>query len=106
MSYPKYPVMFPLEARRMFAVVYPTNNEQYLVELINRARANPTAEATRLGIALNEGVSAGETISTTAKQPLAINPNITDAARKHSQWMIDTDSFSHTGQGGSSVKTR
>jgi len=36
-----------LETRRLLSVVYPTAYEQYAVELINRARANPTAEATR-----------------------------------------------------------
>ena len=70
-----------------------------MVELINRARANPAAEASRLGIDLNEGLAAG-TISTAAKQPLAINPNLTDSATSHSQWMIDTDTFSHTGVNG------
>ena len=98
-------VMLPLEARRLLAVVYPTANEQLMVELINRARANPAAEASRLGIDLNEGLSAG-TISTAAKQPLAINPYLTDGARKHSQWMIDNDTFSHTGQGGSAPNDR
>src|SRR4051812_28072743 len=84
-----------LESRALFAAVFPTANEQYLVELINRGRSNPSAEASRYGIALNEGVPSNETISTAPKQPLAINPNITDAARKHSQWMIDTDTFAH-----------
>jgi hypothetical protein len=78
----------------MLAAVIPTAQEQYLVELINRARADPAAEASRSGISLNEGLSPG-TISTAAKQPLAINPNLTDAASKHSQWMIDNDTFAH-----------
>jgi uncharacterized protein YkwD len=89
-----------LEPRRLFAAAYPSNLEQYAVELINRGRANPSAEASRYGIALNEGLAAG-TISTAAKQPLAINPYLTGGARGHSQWMIDTDVFSHTGAGGS-----
>jgi len=86
--------MSPLESRRLLAAVFPTAHEQLLIELINRGRANPTAEATRWGTDLNEGLAAG-TISTAAKQPLAINPNLTDAARTHSQWMIDNDEFSH-----------
>ena len=86
--------MLSLESRRLFAVAFPTAYEQYLVELINRGRANPTAEATRYGTDLNEGLNPGR-ISTTPKQPLAINPLLTDAARKHSQWMIDHDIFSH-----------
>ncbi len=94
-----------LEPRQLLAVVFPTNNEQYEVELINRARADPAAEAARFGISLNEGLPAG-TISTAAKQPVAINPFITDAARKHSQWMIDTDLFQHEGAGGSQPHQR
>ena len=31
--------------------------EQYLLELINRARADPGAEAARLGISLNQGLA-------------------------------------------------
>ncbi|HEY7119575.1 MAG TPA: CAP domain-containing protein [Tepidisphaeraceae bacterium] len=94
-----------LECRRLLSAVYPTNLEQYLVELINRARADPPAEAARYGIDLNEGLVAG-TISTTPKQPLAVNPFLTGGARAHSQWMIDTDTFSHTGAGGSDPQDR
>ena len=56
---PKIAQMLPLESRRLFAAVYPSNYEQYLVELINRGRANPAAEASRYGIDLNEGLAAG-----------------------------------------------
>lgn len=94
-----------LEQRSLFAAVFPTANEQLVVELINRARANPAAEAQRLSIDLNEGLPAG-TISTAPKQPLAIGLFETDAARKHSQWMVDNDVFSHTGAGESSPHGR
>lgn len=79
--------------------------EQLILELINRARLDPAAEAARLGIDLNSGISGG-TISTAAKQVLAANPDLVDAARGHSQWMLDTDIFSHTGAGGSSPTAR
>ena len=79
--------------------------EQYLLELINRARANPTAEATRFGIDLNEGLSPGS-ISAAAKQPLAANDLLNAAAAGHSQWMLQADVFSHTGRGGSSAGDR
>ena len=95
-----------LETRRLLAAVPPTVAEQYMVELINRARANPGAEAARLGIALNEGVPSENAISNTPKQPLAVNPFLTDAARDHSQWMIDTDTFSHTGAGNTNPGQR
>ena len=83
----------------------PDNYEQYLLELINRGRADPTAEADRYGIDLNEGLTPG-TISPDPKQPLAPNPELIDAARAHSQWMIDNDVFSHTGAGDSSPGDR
>lgn len=94
-----------LESRRMLAAVYPSAVEQYVVEMINRSRENPALEAARFNVALNEGLPSG-TISTAPKQPLAINPYITDAARKHSQYMILADVFSHTGVNGSSPAHR
>lgn len=83
----------------------PTAYEQYLLELINRARLNPVGEANLFGIGLNDGLNAN-TISDSAKQPLAFNLLLIDAARSHSQWMLDTDTFSHTGEGGSSSGDR
>ena len=45
--------------------------EQLMVELVNRARANPTAESLRYGIDLNAGLSGTEQLNPTPKQPLA-----------------------------------
>jgi uncharacterized protein YkwD len=103
--HPRHFRVEPLEQRHMLSAAYPTDLEQYVVELINRARANPAAEAKRFGIDLNEGLPAG-TLSAAARQPLAINPQLLDAARKHSQWMIDKDNFSHTGNANSDPARR
>ena len=51
--------------------------EQYLLELINAERAKVGA------------------------QPLAFNALLNDSSATHSQWMLSTDIFSHTGDGGS-----
>ncbi|MGB3310291.1 MAG: CAP domain-containing protein, partial [Nodosilinea sp.] len=85
----------------------PTAQEQYMLELINRARANPLGEVARNSdvFDLNQGLAAG-TITSDAKQPLAFNASLINAARAHSQWMLDTDTFSHTGVGGSSAHNR
>jgi Ca2+-binding RTX toxin-like protein len=83
----------------------PTAREQLMLELVNRARLDPAAEAARLGIALNQGLPAG-TIDATSKAPLAMNFLLIDSARSHSQWMLNTDTFSHTGVGGSSPQDR
>lgn len=73
--------------------------EQYLLELINRARLDPQAEAARYDVNLGS-------ISAAAKQPLAGNDDIAQAAEGHSAWMLATNTFSHTGSGGSSAGDR
>lgn len=82
-----------------------TAYEQLLLELVNRARLDPAAEAARYGIALNKDLPAG-TLAGGARQVLAPNELLADAARAHSQWMIDTDRFSHAGVGGSNPGDR
>ena len=80
--------------------------EQLFLELINRARMDPAGEAVRYGLAdLNSGLPAG-TITAAPKQVLAPNALLTDAARAHSQWMIDTDVFDHTGVNGTNPGQR
>ncbi len=74
--------------------------EQYFLELLNRARLDPASEAARQNIDLNRDLAAG-TITTDAKQPLAANALLQLAAKDHSIWMLDADVFDHTGQNGS-----
>ena len=95
-----------LESRVLLSIAAPTDYDQYMLELINLARNDPAAEAARYGIDLNEGVPVSDTMSTDAKQPMAFNGNINDAAQDHSQWMLDNDVFSHTGASGSSPSVR
>ncbi len=112
----------------------PTEYEQYMLELINRARANPAAEVTRLvgesnsqpgywggfyefnsyeafvGTAsLNEGPpilgGAAYAIPSTAKQPLAFNVNMMDATRAYVRIMQANNSVGHT-LGGTTVEQR
>ncbi len=83
----------------------PTDYEQLMLELVNRSRADPGAEAARLGIDLNENLAPG-TIVDTPKQPLGSHRFLIDAARAHSQWMLDNDVFSHTGEGDSTASQR
>jgi len=76
-----------------------------MLEMVNRARLNPQSEANRHGISLNDGLAAG-TISSNPKQPLAFDSLLIDSSRSHSQWMLDTDTFSHTGVDGTSSNQR
>lgn len=79
--------------------------EQYFLELVNKARLDPLAAAARLGIDLNEGLTPGR-ITGAAKQVLAPNAALQSAAEDHSGWMLETSTFSHTGDQGSSVSDR
>lgn len=79
--------------------------EQYLLELINRARLDPQAEADRYNLGLNNGLNAG-TITADALQVLSPNAELSAAAAAHSVWMLAADTFSHTGRGGSSAGDR
>ena len=49
MSYKNVVEMLPLEMRYLLSAVYPTADEQLMVELVNRACANPAAEAAGRG---------------------------------------------------------
>lgn len=77
-----------------------TPQEQLMLELINRARMDPTGEAKRFGISLNEGVANGDKISKSPKEVLAGNDDLLQAANNHSDWMLDTDKFQHEETGG------
>ncbi len=78
----------------------PTAREQLILELVNRARMDPLGEAARYRIDLNKDLPPG-TLNGTPKQVLAMNGHLNDAADSHSEWMLDTNTFSHTGSGGS-----
>jgi len=82
-----------------------TAQEQLMLELVNRARMDPLAEAARFGIDLNQGLAAG-TITSAAKQVLAMNDLLVASSRNHSSWMLAADVFSHTGSGGSDAGQR
>jgi len=79
----------------------PSDLEQYMLELLNDSRSHPAQTAAELGIGLNDDIPAGNTIITAPKPPLAFNPNLIAAARAHSLWMLDTDTFSHDGENDS-----
>ena len=109
----------------------PTEYEQYLLELVNRARANPNGEVTRTdtekktqpgywgsytgfnsydgferAASLNEGPpilgGAPYTIGSAAKQPLAFNSSLMDTARAYVARMQATNSIGHRIDGTSS----
>ncbi|HOP46388.1 MAG TPA: IPTL-CTERM sorting domain-containing protein [Desulfobacteraceae bacterium] len=83
----------------------PTPAEQAHLEAINRARLNPAAEAARLGIDLNEGLTDG-TISDAPVQPLTFNAGLLRAAYLHSKDMIINQYYSHDSLDGKAPSDR
>lgn len=79
--------------------------EQYFIELVNRARLDPLAEAQRYGVALNTGL-APNTIKAVPLEVLSPNAKLSAASAGHSTFMIDQDVFSHTGRNGSNAGDR
>ena len=72
-----------------------TAAEQYALELLNRVRLDPVAEARRFGIGLNNGVDADDRITAAPMQVLAYSAMAERAALMHANWMIANDVFSH-----------
>ncbi|MFC7337547.1 CAP domain-containing protein [Haloferula chungangensis] len=101
-------VLLPRVEAEVYSIGDPTADEQYLVELINRARANPEAEGILLaetedpailyaisyfGVSLDQFKS--EMAAIPPKPPLAINPILTSVARGHSEYMFSIGQQTH-----------
>jgi Ca2+-binding RTX toxin-like protein len=82
-----------------------TAAEQFMLELVNRARLDPVGEAARHGISLNQGLAPGQ-LHSTARGALAPDAALELAASRHSTWMLATDVFSHTGVNTSTPSQR
>ena len=94
-----------LEDRRVLSAVLLSGHEQLLLELVNRARSDPAAEAAMFRIDLNAGLDPG-TITTDPKQPLAPHQSLVVAAGLHAQDMLDNDFFSHDNLQGETPSDR
>jgi Ca2+-binding RTX toxin-like protein len=113
-----YCALESLECRTLLAV-NPSGREQEMLELTNRMRMNPQAE---LNLLINSGdadvnsavsyfkvnktVLAQQWSSLTPVPPLAWNSSLQDAARLHSQAMLDADMQSHQVPGEAPLGTR
>lgn len=107
-------------AATVYSIGDPTPEEQLYVEYINRARANPQAEALLLAnstdpdvadqrdrawqVDLNQLLSQFSIYS--PAQPLAISPALTRAARRHTADMLANVFQGHDGTDGSNPATR
>lgn len=77
-----------------------SENEQLFLELVNRARLDPGAEAARYGIGLNDpgpsgGAPPSDPLTPDPKQPLAQNPLLSLASARHSDDMLARNFFAH-----------
>jgi Cysteine-rich secretory protein family/SdrD B-like domain len=103
---------------QLYSIGDPTNDEQYYLELINRARANPTAEGIRLALTTDASVLTAYTafgVNLVLMQaqfaliapapPLSMNATLLNAARAHSQNMLQNNYQGHSGPDGS-ITTR
>ena len=101
-------------AAGLYSIGNPTNEEQYYLELINRARANPPAEGIRLALTTDQNVLSaygafGVNLVLMQAQfaliqpapPLSMNATLTNAARAHSQNMLQYNYQGHNGPDGS-----
>ncbi len=96
----------------LYSIGQPTDEEQLYLELINRARANPTAEGIMLATTtdpdllydishyrVNLTLMQAEFAALPVRPPLAMNALLTNAARLHSQVQLDTASQTHQAPG-------
>lgn len=99
------PTLEELEPRALLTSVF-TAEEVYFSELVNRARANPTAEGVRLGLNLGNGLTLAEQARLVAQEPLALNVSLLLAARAHSLDMPARSFFDHTNPSGQTPTIR
>lgn len=91
----------------------PTAEEQYMLELINRARANPAAEGVRLAMETDPEITGNydyyqvdtatirrEFSDYPSRPPLAFNAKLLQAARLHTNDMATNNFQSHVGSNG------
>ncbi len=82
-----------------------SDQEQLLLELINRARLDPLAEAARLGLDQTQ-TDLFVSLGTDAVQPLAANEFLVRASVDHSVDMLTRNFFGHVNPDGDSFDVR
>src|SRR5580693_8697594 len=108
-----------LEARQLLSSGGPTDQEQYMLQLINEARTDPAAVAAQISSAANltpdvlatlnyYNVNLQQAVQTianaTPQAPLAWNQDLANAAQGQSQYEANTQTQTHTGADGSTTQ--
>jgi len=113
------PGLDQLESRQVLSSGGPSDQAQYMLELINEARTNPSAAAQRaattdlaeLSMTMDyygESISAATSAIANAqpKQPLAWNDKLAAAATMQSQYQANTGVQTHSGPNGMDLNAR
>jgi uncharacterized protein YkwD len=108
-----------LESRELLTGGGPSADAQYMLELINLARTNPSAAADLVTNNLDPNVMAtvnyyhvdlnavkNDIANSSPRPPLAWNDNLAESAINHSLDMANNGFQSHTGSNGSTVEQR
>jgi uncharacterized protein YkwD len=109
MNFPRFPRRFAASfaaatmltsaayAQQQYSIGDPAPDQQFILELINRARANADAEAVRLGLPnRQEGppmIGSEPWNIENVTQPLSWNPQLQTAAQNHAKTLNDADQF-------------
>ena len=96
-----------LEAREVLTTVTMTDADQFLLELVNRARLDPVGELSFHSSVgdLNQGISP-PSLTATPRQPLTSVQELVDAAGLHSEDMLVGNFFSHFSLNGDNPRDR
>ncbi len=103
----------------LYSIGQPTDEEQLYLEMVNRSRANPTAEGVRLAnttdpdllfayayFGVNLSLMQAEFATNIAVPPLAMNAALLTSARLHSGDMYTNKFQGHVGSDGSTLGDR
>lgn len=103
----------------LYSIGTPTDEEQLYLEMINRGRANPTAEGLRMATTTDAAVRAAmegfevdvplmqqEFAALPVRPPLAMNAKLTQMARGHTQDMLDQAFQGHFSSNGDDLGDR
>ena len=109
----------PSPRTAVWTIGYPTGEEQLYLELINRARDNPTNEGIRLAAltdpailqaydqyGVNLDMMKSEMAGIPRAWPLAMNAKLLASARGHSSWMLNSGLQEHDQPGGKTIQQR
>ena len=113
------PNLETLESREVMAAGGPSAQAQYMLEMVNLARTSPAAAAQKFTTNLDADTKAtlgyynvnldqarSAIASAPAKQPLAWNDQLANAAQGHSNDMSSNGFQSHNGSNGSTLDNR